>query len=300
MSETLYTVGNVTVDDLVFSDGRTCMNVPGGNSVYSALGARVWSAPTGVVSVSGPEYPFATLEALGITLDHLRRTMPSTLRNWGLYEENGTRQFIFRGQHVRWEDYSPVPADLPDEVGGHYHLAPLPFSHQASLVAALRERGTDTITLDPDDRQLAVIASERIQTLLVQVDAFLPSRQDVAVLFPSLSPQAALLALRERYPDTPVIAVKLGQDGVILHAHTTSSIVRVPAYHADAVDPTGAGDAFCGGFLYGYATTRDPVEAVLAGAVSASFAVERIGIDGLRAATAAEAERRLAHLRAAI
>jgi sugar/nucleoside kinase (ribokinase family) len=43
------------------------------------------------------------------------------------------------------------------------------------------------------------------------------------------------------------------------------------------VDPTGAGDAFCGGFLAGYRRTYDPLEAVLFGNISASLVVEGTG-----------------------
>jgi sugar/nucleoside kinase (ribokinase family) len=57
----------------------------------------------------------------------------------------------------------------------------------------------------------------------------------------------------------------------------------VPAVSPRCVDPTGAGDAFCGGFLTGLIETGDPVEAALRGAVSASFAVEGCGAEPLMA-----------------
>ena len=40
---------------------------------------------------------------------------------------------------------------------------------------------------------------------------------------------------------------------------------------------TGAGDAFCGGFLAGYRKTYEPLEAALYGNVSASLNVEGSG-----------------------
>jgi len=43
------------------------------------------------------------------------------------------------------------------------------------------------------------------------------------------------------------------------------------------VNPTGVGDAFCGGFLAGYRQSLDPLEAVLYGGVSASLALEGHG-----------------------
>ena len=52
---------------------------------------------------------------------------------------------------------------------------------------------------------------------------------------------------------------------------------EVPAYPGRVVDPTGGGDAFCGGFIVGYAESYDPVRAALHGNVSASIALEGSG-----------------------
>ncbi len=52
---------------------------------------------------------------------------------------------------------------------------------------------------------------------------------------------------------------------------------EIPAYPARVVDPTGAGDAFCGGFLAGYEATYDPLQGVLYGNVSASIVIEGTG-----------------------
>ena len=35
-------LGNISIDDLVFEDGSTMWRVPGGNSIYAALGAALW------------------------------------------------------------------------------------------------------------------------------------------------------------------------------------------------------------------------------------------------------------------
>jgi sugar/nucleoside kinase (ribokinase family) len=40
------------------------------------------------------------------------------------------------------------------------------------------------------------------------------------------------------------------------------------------IDPTGAGDAFCGGFLAGFRSTYEPVDAALHGNISASLVIE--------------------------
>ena len=85
-----------------------------------------------------------------------------------------------------------------------------------------------------------------------------------------------MLALRCR----GTAAVKLGPRGCLVWDRAAGKAVPVPVIPTDAIDPTGAGDSFCGGFLAGLVATGDPVLAAAHGAVSASFIVSRHGADG--------------------
>jgi sugar/nucleoside kinase (ribokinase family) len=72
-----------------------------------------------------------------------------------------------------------------------------------------------------------------------------------------------------------VLVIKRGPQGV--DVALAGDVVRVPAPAVDVLDVTGAGDAFCGGFLAGLLATGDPVAAAAHGVVSASFVVETRG-----------------------
>jgi hypothetical protein len=90
--------GNMTIDDLVFHDGSTRMGVLGRDAVYGAIGASLWGITVALISVAGPDYPVSRLsESFGIRTTALITKGRPSLRNWGLYEKDGTRQFIFRG-----------------------------------------------------------------------------------------------------------------------------------------------------------------------------------------------------------
>ncbi|KAL9058675.1 MAG: hypothetical protein Q9206_001833 [Seirophora lacunosa] len=62
-------------------------------------------------------------------------------------------------------------------------------------------------------------------------------------------------------------------DGVAAAAATTT-----PPRNPNVVDPTGAGNAFLGGFAIGLQETSDPVRAARYGTVAASFALEQLGL----------------------
>ena len=74
-----------------------------------------------------------------------------------------------------------------------------------------------------------------------------------------------------------LIVVKRGALGQMLYDAVSKKHWEIPAYPARLEDPTGAGDAFCGGFSAGYLKTFDPMQAVLYGSVSASLAIEGSG-----------------------
>lgn len=72
------------------------------------------------------------------------------------------------------------------------------------------------------------------------------------------------------------VVVTLGAEGAMLVAPGAAAAV-VPAPPADAVDTTGAGDAFVGAFAVTLAAGWAPVEAVRAGCVAGSLSVRRPG-----------------------
>ena len=291
-------LGNISIDDLVFEDGSTMWRVPGGNSVYAALGAALWQERPIVIAPVGPDYP---IEAIGdrIDLSHCR-PLARTLRDWGLYEEDGNRLFVFRTKTKSWLDFSPTPADLVGLSCDFAHLAPLRWELQIALIESLRRDGAQIIAVDPDDRYLAELDHATVLRLLAAVDLFLPSKQDIEALMPGKTPHDALRALRDLAPDLPVIAIKRGDRGVLMHWAGAEDYIEMPTVAEKVVDATGAGDAFCGGALVGYARTKSPTEAALWGSVSASFAVAAMGPAGLVAADFDEARARVEQLRARV
>lgn len=73
-----------------------------------------------------------------------------------------------------------------------------------------------------------------------------------------------------------VVITTLGEKGV--RYQSKDEEYYVPAFLVkDVVDPTGAGDAFRGGFIGGLAEGKDILEALKLGNVLASFAIEKYG-----------------------
>ncbi len=297
MTPWLCSLGNLSIDDLVFVDGTTQWAVPGGNAVYAALGMAVWDERPAVIAPFGPDYPTERLQAR-VDLSHCPRT-DRTLRDWGLYEEDGSRQFIFRRTTHDWDSFSPRAEDVLAGTTAA-HLAPLPWTRHVELVAALRQIGTTTISIDLDDRRLAEVTRAAVAGLMASVDLFLPSRQDGTVIFPDTSPADTVRRFRDLSPDTPLIVLKCGADGCVAHAAGSRDLLIVPAVRVEAADATGAGDTFCGGTLVGYIRTRDPLDAILHGTVAASFCLETVGVTGLLNSTSAAARGRLDALRTRI
>ncbi|HEY1941162.1 MAG TPA: PfkB family carbohydrate kinase [Roseiarcus sp.] len=297
MTAAFTSLGNLSIDDLVFVDGTTQWAVPGGNAVYAALGMAVWGERPRVIAPFGPDYPVAKLEGR-LDMSGCPR-LPATLRDWGLYEDDGSRQFVFRSTTREWDDFSPRPADVTGSIPAA-HLAPLPWERHVGLVSALRAAGARAISIDLDDRKLRSVPIDAVAALIRSVDLFMPSRQDGRAIFPEASPADTVRRFRDMAPDTALIVLKCGAEGSIAHAAGSRDLITVPAFPVAAVDATGAGDSFCGGALVGYVRTANPVQAVLHGAVSASFCVETVGCAGLLNSAPEAAAERLAQFQDAV
>lgn len=300
MSRSVWVLGNLTIDDVVTSDGGTAMGLCGGNAIYAALGAALWAPSVGVVARIGPDYPercIGELRRAGIGLTLVPVERPS-IRDWALYESDDERRFVPRlgsGTHL---EQSVRAAELPRGIGraAACHVAPMPGSVQAELVAELAARGVGVVALDPHEGYIAGSESQ-LWALLRRVALFLPSRREAAMLYGRDDPEAAAAAFAAAGPRA--VAVKLGADGSLV-CGAGGRAVHVPAVRVRAVDPTGCGDAYCGGFMAAYARGADPVTAACHGTVSASFTAETRGATAMRTPDRPLARERLDALRARV
>jgi sugar/nucleoside kinase (ribokinase family) len=287
-------LGNLLVDDVVLADGTTRMGQPGGALLYGALAAALWNERPGLVSVLGNDYPPGVLQALqqrGVDLSGVRALGHSGVRTWLLYEGD-VRRLIHRLGCPSHEEVSPGPALIPSQWMGApaFHLAPMPFGIQCTLVASIAANARPFVSIDPH----LPITEETLHDwrhALADADAFFPGEDELLLEGAQTNPERALPRLvggRLRF-----VVFKRGAKGGIVYDARDERFYRWTARADASIDQTGAGDAFCVGFVLAHLDGL-AVEACLQRAVvSASFAVGAWGPEGLLTATRADAEARL-------
>lgn len=283
----LVILGNLVVDDVVYTDGSTRMAQPGGSVLYLALAARLWGLRVGVVSVAGSDYPRGTLtqlESRGIDLSGVRYLGRQGIRTW-LLHEGRKRQVAHRLESPGHLEVSPDFDDIPSAwlAARAFHLAPMPRTHQAELVRRLREvnesRPRPLISLDPFD--LLVEADLPFWGDLVgQLDRFFLSEDEVL----TRDPDSTLAAWAERWEGLRILR-KQGDRGGIVYGDGQ----RWRAVSAEPVDTTGAGDSFAAAFLSAELDGQTLEEGLRRGAVTASLAISGSGPEALLAARPGEA-----------
>ena len=284
-------LGNLTIDDVVRSDGTTAMGLCGGNAVYAALGARLWSDRVSIAARLGRDFPrqyLAELKGAGIELE-LTPVATRAMRNWALYESDERRRFVAHLDGGTHEEQALALSEVPAAAfeARMWHVAPLPPRSQGDLVRHAPSR----VTLDPHDDYLTS-ESKALLELLPLIDAFIPSRQEAALLYGRDEPEAAAREMGKA--GARVVVIKLGREGSLVYEH--DQMWHVPSLDVKTVDPTGAGDAYCGAFAAVYAKSPDALEAARRATVAASFVVERQGATAILPLDPDLAERRYVRL----
>lgn len=129
-------------------------------------------------------------------------------------------------------------------VAGALVLPMLDGEPVAGILAAARRRGiltTFDVVWD------ASAGWERAVPALPHLDVFMASAGEAAAISGLSEPEASAAWLRDRGVDR--VALKLGAEGC--YVADEHGAEHVPAPRVDAVDGTGAGDAFAAGLLYG-------------------------------------------------
>jgi hypothetical protein len=303
--------GQLKRDFALVPSGRALVDVPGGNIIYAATGFGVWQPINlvGLVARVGEDYPREWLNEIHDRGFDIRgiRILPEAidLRSFYCYTDVYTRltedpaahftrlkqpfpkallNYLQPGKSYDSRSHltptslrqSDIPVDYLDATAAH--LCPIDYLTHTLLPAVLRQNGFSTVTLDPSAGTMSPTFWDDIPALVTGLTAFLPNEEEITRLFHGRSTD--LWQMMEAIADygCEIVVVKRGERGQFLYDRATKGRWEIPAYPAQLVDPTGAGDSFCGGFLAGYRQTYDPVQAALFGSISASLTIEGSGI----------------------
>ena len=300
--------GQLRRDYIITSNGKVFLDIPGGNLLYSAAGLGVWERDAGLIGRVGADYPEEWLEKaarLGFDRRGVRVLPdPLDLRSFTAYTDPDIRlvdnpvfQFASHGlpfpksllgfanppprldsktqpeiTTIRLKD---MPQDYLDATAAH--LCPLDYLSHTLLPSTLRQGHISTITLDPAPSYMNPVFWDEIPAILHGITAFITNEEKLSNLFQGRSSDLWEMAETLGNLGSEIIIIKRGARGQFLYSHTNHTRWMVPAYPARCSNPTGAGDAFCGGFLAGYRKTYDPLEACLYGNISASMVIEGNG-----------------------
>lgn len=173
------------------------------------------------------------------------------------------------------DDWSP---ELLDGVG-HLHLSGYLFFADSSrevartAMDAARARGIP-VSVDPASAGfITAMGVDATLSALDGVDILLPNADEARLLTGLDDPAEAAAELSGL---APLTVVTLGADGALV-AESGKVTARVPAYPAEPVDSTGAGDAFTGAFLAARLCGADAATAAEAGCRAGAQAVTLIG-----------------------
>lgn len=284
VDEKVVTVGELTLDDVVVEGERCDWSQPGGGALYSAIGARLWGAEPAVNATIGSDYPQESLDriaAAGIDLSPVTVIDGPSLSVWLLYERGGRRHHVEKESGSSFAELDAARRPWTDKVSGieGLHIAPQTTEGQ---VAALTEacaatsggKGEMLVTQDVMIEPFISGASYYDGSAMRGATAFLPSAQEVRQIWGDISPTVLFARLRAA-AGIEHLVIKHGKAGV--DVINSDAVNRIPTAVTHVADATGAGDAFCGGFLVGLLHTGDPLEAALRGSVSAALVVETHG-----------------------
>ena len=252
-------IGDVMTDVIVRPEGPLAKGSdrrakiafrPGG----SAANQAAWLASFGVevdfvarVGAADVESETARLAAIGVTPQLAGDAELETGRLIALIDPDGERSFLTdRGANEALE-----ASDIPDaliagaaliHLSGYSFFAPSP---RAAVLDVMRRAGLKPVSVDPASAEfLREAGAENFLAWTRDASILFPNAEEAAILAGSDDPETQCARLAALYP---LVVVKRGAAGC--EAAAGARRWRIAAPPVEAIDTTGAGDAFVAAFL---------------------------------------------------
>ncbi|MBE0687608.1 MAG: carbohydrate kinase family protein [Anaerolineaceae bacterium] len=299
--------GKFTRDYLILPNGQSYIDIKGGSGFYSAAGLGLWDNDIGLLGIVNEEFPLEWLQNAekrgfdirGIqilpnyfdqrnfiaypTIDdpdysnpisHFSRIgepYPKTLLGYsGVEIPNPKNNHLFPVIKIK-----DIPFDYLDVTA--VHICAMDYPSQSRLPSFFRQGHATTITLLAADDYMNTLYGDLVPTILKDISAFICSETQIRNLFYGKTSDLWEMVSELDVFGCEMIIIITNKNKFLLWDRTSRKKFEIPLYPATILNPTGMKDSFCGGFLAGLRSNQNPVDAVLQGSISASFAVEGVG-----------------------
>jgi sugar/nucleoside kinase (ribokinase family) len=252
-------VGDVMTDVIVRPEGplakgsdrrATIAFKPGGSAANQAAWLASFGAKVDFVARVGAadvESEAARLAAIGVTAHLVGDASHETGRLIALIDPDGERSFLTdRGANDVLRS-----GDIPDALitgAAHIHLSGYSFfapGPRAAMLDLMRRAGAKAVSVDPASAEfLREAGAENFLEWTRGASILFPNAEEAAILAGSDDPETQCARLTALYP---LVVVKRGAAGC--EAAAGEKRWRAPAPRVEAIDTTGAGDAFVAAFL---------------------------------------------------
>jgi len=280
--------GSISIDKIVNKYGAFS-NVLGGSAAYALLANKKNTCElVGVVGDDFQEKHFNLLSDHSITTKSLTQLDGNTFCWGGEYKDDfSSRETLYVNPGVS-ESYIP---DLSE------HSKNCPFLLLGNTAPHLQTQLLNQMQNKPfvllDTFKLYIdIANKELKNLVKRVDLFCINFNEACAIsgMDGSNLRSMSKAILELGPNSLII--KDGEYGShYFDSKNHFSMKAVPV--KEVIDTTGAGDAYIGGILMGMMQGLDIFESMKHGAVTASFCIEGIGVNGLNDISQTEFDNRL-------
>jgi len=278
----IYAFGNPVYDRITTPRVNTKERVLSGCSTNFALALARLGHKVTLVGTIGKDFGasfHAALSALGI--DAVVSESPET-GGFALhyYDDRGNRTLDLLG---RAKDIDFIP---PETAHARAILVgPILGETGFPLIRKLRKASSGVLMLDPqgllrttDGGTILHFKPDGIEEVIGLFDVVKPNEVECKVLTGIDPREDARKAAEIIYSWGPgLVVITLAEAGSVVY--DGRQFCRIPAYPADVVDATGAGDTYAAGFMHALLLGAAPQECGIWGTAVASIMIEHVGPD---------------------
>ncbi len=288
----LLVVGSVALDSIETPFGKV-RDAVGGSATFFSAAASMFT-PIQLVGVVGDDYPMeelAFLRTRGVDMSGLTQQTGESFRWSGIYSYDLNSRETLETRLGVFADFKPV---IPESFRETEWLFLGNIDPVLQLDVLRQVKRPKLVACDTMNFWIEGKNAELVE-LLGHVDLLMVNDGEARQLSGEHNLMKAARWIQSKGPS--MVVVKKGEHGAILFAR--DFMFFAPGYPLEELfDPTGAGDAFAGGFV-GYLARAGVLDqehlrrAMIYGSAMGSFAVERFGMERLIDVTIEEVRERV-------